>query len=109
MRAIITDTFLGREDHGILTFSLGLYISGVHKEFGGFALDSFDFATKTRSYNPKGLEAIAHVLDTVGVATWDQLTGKEIRIKNTDHGPIYEIGHVSEERWFNLKNFFSTR
>lgn len=107
--AKITDTMLGREDHGIMTFMIYIDISesgscGV----GGYAIDSYDRETKGRKYAAKGLEAISKILEVVGVDTWEKLRGKYVRVKDNGWGnPIDEIGNLMENKWFNLREFFS--
>jgi len=105
--AIITDTMLGREDHGILTFMLYVDLEAGSCGIGGYALDYYDIQTKKRCYSAKSAEAVSKVLDIVGVNTWENLKGKYIRVKTNGWGePIYEIGNILEDKWFNLKEFF---
>jgi hypothetical protein len=107
--AKITDTMLGREDHGIMTFMVYIDISesgccGV----GGYAIDCYDRETKGRKFTAKGLEAISKILEVVGVDTWEELKGNYIRVKDNGWGkPIDEIGNLMENKWFNLREFFS--
>lgn len=107
--ARITGTMLGREDHGIMTFMIYIDISergccGV----GGYALDGYDRETKTRVFSAKSMEAISKILEVVGVDTWEQLQYKYIRVKDQGWGKsIDEIGNLMENRWFNLREFFS--
>ena len=107
--AKITNTMLGREDHGIMTFMIYIDISesggcGV----GGYAIDNYDRETKGRKYTAKGLESISKILEVVGVDTWEQLKGQYIRVKDSGWGKtIDEIGNLMEDKWFNLREFFS--
>ena len=107
--AQIVSTHLGREDRGIMTFSIYVRFDNLeYQGVGGYALDRYDRKAETRVYNAKGLEAISKILDVVGVNTWEQLPGKYIRIKDQGRGKsIDEIGHLMEDKWFNLREFFS--
>ena len=92
--AKITGTFLGKEDHGILTAFVYLEFDGCGQGFGGFDLrrakDAVDF--------------VQGVLDAVGADSWEKLAGKYCRIaKDSMLGPIEAIGHIIEDRWFNFR------
>lgn len=88
--AKIKSTYLGLEDHGLFTCFLNLDYGGSFQGFGGHSLT-----------HPKyGVEYLGRVLKTVGVDRWEELPGKVIRVK-ADHGAVYAIGHIIEDRWFN--------
>ena len=108
--AQITKTMLGREDHGILTFMIFVkFDKAVSCGIGGYALDEYDSETKTRVFRAESMESISKILETVGVDTWEQLTGKYIRIKDNGWGSmIDEIGNLMEDKWFNLREFFAS-
>lgn len=107
--AKITGTMLGREDHGIMTFMIFIDISGGGScGIGGWALDGYDRETKSRVFSTKSMEAISKILEVVGVERWEHLTGKYIRIKDNGWGKtVDEIGNLMEDKWFNLREFFS--
>ena len=47
-------------------------------------------------------------MDTVGVERWEDLKGKYIRCKVKGWGgTIDEIGNLIEDKWFNIREFFS--
>lgn len=105
--AIITETMFGREDHGILTFMIFVKFGGCGCGIGGYALDMYDRQIERRVYSARGMEAIANILDVVGVDSWEKLKGSYIRVKDAGWGnPISEIGNLMEDKWFNLKEFF---
>lgn len=108
--ARINYTKLGREDHGIMTFIIGLDFDGcMHQGVGCYALDGYDKETRTRVFSAKSMEAVSKILEVVGVDYWEQLPGKYLRFKDQGHGkPIDEIGNLMENKWFNLREFFST-
>ena len=107
--AKITDTMLGREDHGIMTFMIYVDISESGScGIGGWALDGYDRETQSRVFSAKGAEVISKILDVVGVDTWEQLSGTYIRVKDRGWGEtIDEIGNLMTNKWFNLRDFFS--
>lgn len=106
--ARIKSTMLGREDHGIMTFMIFVEFGACSCGVGGYTLDQYDRETKTRVFTAKGLEAISKILEVVGVDTWEKLPGQYIRIKDKGWGStIDEIGNLMDDKWFNLREFFS--
>lgn len=107
--ARITGTMLGREDHGIMTFTISVDISeGGCCAIGGYALDGYDRETKARVFSAKSMEAVSKILEVVGVDTWEDLKGRYIRVKDPGWGKVInEIGNLMEDKWFNLREFFS--
>jgi len=106
--ARITDTKLGREDHGIMTFMIFVEFCGCACGIGGYALDEYDRETQKRVYSAKSMEAISKILETVGVDNWEDLEGKYVRVKDNGWGStVDEIGNLMEEKWFNIREFFS--
>lgn len=108
--AQIKSTMLGREDHGIMTFMIFVeWGGGIGCGIGGYALDEYNKETKTRVFCAESMEAVSKILETVGVETWEQLPGKYIRIKEKGWGEtIDEIGNLMEDKWFNLREFFTS-
>ena len=106
--AVIESTFLGREDHGIMTFFINIRFGATCCGVGMYALDGYDKETKSRVFSAKSMEAISKVLEVVGVDKWEDLKGKYIRFKDNGWGTtIDEIGNIIEDKWFNLREFFS--
>ena len=106
--AQIESTMLGREDHGIFTFMIYIRFDGCGCGVGGYALDAYDKQLNKRVFSTKSLEAVSKILDVVGVDKWEDLKGKYIRIKDNGWGStIDEIGNLMENKWFNLRKFFS--
>ena len=105
--AKISSTMLGRDDHGIMTFMIYITADGFNCGVGGYALDEFDSATKTRVFQAKSMEAISKILEVVGVDEWEDLPGKYIRFEDNGLGSaVTKIGNIIEEKWFDLKEFF---
>lgn len=54
-----------------------------------------------------GMQAIAEILDCVGVAKWEDLTGAFIRCEHQGWGgKIIRIGNLIKDKWFSLEAFF---
>ena len=108
----ITSTHLGYEADGIFTFWLRLKgADGIHVSVGGYALDSPDtLSTGTlakRILTVKGATLIAKVLDTVGVATWEELHGEYIRVEDNGLGSYTtKFGNLIEDKWIDLDDYF---
>lgn len=108
--AKITNTMLGREDHGIFTFMIDVEFENCGCGIGGYALDYYDKDINKRLFSTKSLEVISKILDVVGVDKWEDLKGNYIRIKDNGWGStIDEIGNLMENKWFNIREFFSNR
>lgn len=106
--AQISSTMLGREDHGIMTFQILIRFGSCGCGVGGYALDGYDRETKARVFSAKSMEAISKILEVVGVDSWEELPGKYIRFKDNGWGStVDEIGNIIEDKWFNLREFFS--
>lgn len=106
--AKITSTKLGKEDHGIMTFFIAIEFGGCGCGIGGYALGGKNPTTGEYGFSPKGMEAIAKICEVVGVNIWEDLPGNYIRIKDNGWGStIDEIGNLMEDKWFNLREFFS--
>lgn len=101
--AIIAGTFLGVEDHGIMTFMLQLDYGGSNQGFGGYALDEYDKENDTRVFTVVGGEAIKHILRVVGVRCWEHLKGKPIRVIGTK-SKIDMIGNILKDEWFAFED-----
>lgn len=106
--AKIVSTTLGKEDHGIMTFYITIEAHGWGCSIGGYALSGKDPVTGEYGFCGEGLEAIARICEVVGVNKWEDLPGKYIRVKDNSWGStIDEIGNLIDEKWFNLRDFFS--
>ena len=68
-----------------------MVIWGGAKEFSG--------------YGP-GMESIARIMDTVGVAKLSDLKGKYIRAAITGDKRLKIIGNIINNKWFDIESFF---
>ena len=100
----IEDTMLGVEDHGILTFFLYLKFDGSGQGFGGYTLDTYDKEKKRRVGHAFGTDCILQILDVLKVRKWEEVKGKYVRVKRDAGwgGKIRAIGHIVEDKWFNI-------
>ncbi len=107
INAKIKSTFLGVEDHGIMLFFLDIEWPGATCGFGGYTLDKRDLdKPKTRIGLGYSYQAIRHILETLNVASWEKLPGTLIRIEYSPLGsPLHKIGHIMEEKWFDLRDY----
>lgn len=87
--AKIESTFLGREDHGIFTFTLQLNYGGSGQGAGMYCLDGpspswarevpgRDYVDRERRGSVAGLTMIMAVLDACGVDSWEKLKGRTV-------------------------------
>ena len=111
----IISTHLGYEADGVFTFYLRLKgADGIHVSVGGYALDSPDNLgiglLAKRSLTFKGITLISKILDTVGVATWEDLHGEYIRVERIeDNGlgsHVTKFGNLIEDKWIDLDDYF---
>lgn len=124
--AKITNTRLGMEDHGNLTFILNCRWGGDSGEayeagYGctslGYIHTEYDEESDTYSEDyisyPATSEIIMRVLEVVGVDKWEQIKDKAIRIQ-TNGKPcaacqIVAIGNIFANKWFNVAEFYAKK
>ena len=92
--AIIKSTFIGFEDHGILTLEIDLDYGNSFQSFGGYDL---------RSYGSWPIEQILKVLECKSL---DQLKGLSVRANVGGwNSRINSIGHIIKDKWFSYEDF----
>jgi hypothetical protein len=99
--AVIVRAGIGIEDPGMLSAYIVLDLGDAEQIFCCGV-----YAPKT-GINDKNYAGhfIYRVLEIAGTDTWEQLTGKAIRITG-DAARIEAIGHVIKNLWFNPGNEF---
>ena len=105
----ITEADLSMAEHGVLIMLLTLSGDGWGVEYGGHILGKgFVGATEFDS-DPKGIEQIMRVMDTVGVAHFKDLKGSYVRIAvhQKDQGRVNVIGNILTDKWFDIADFFA--
>lgn len=91
-----------------MTFYISVEMQDTVCCVGGYALDQFDHETGTRISFGRSMMAMRMILETVGVRNWEDLPGKFIRVEHNGLGSsITRIGNIIEEKWVDLKEFFS--
>lgn len=106
--AHITSVSLDYEDHGILTFGLGLDIAdGRNCVFGSHTLDKYDRETKKHYCPSYSMELITRIMKVVGVSKWEDCKGKHIRVVSDGWDcSIKKIGNLMKDEWFDIEEFF---
>ena len=111
LNAVINSTYLGIEDHGILTFWLYTeHSSGIHQYSGGYTLDepytSPDGQFGGRKGLASGMDIILKILKVLNVKKWEDLPGKNIRVARDKDRMIAGIGHIIDDKWIYFKQHF---
>lgn len=110
LNAQVTNADLSMEDHGSLVLWLTLNGNGWGVGYGGYGIGKgYVGAAEFKGY-AKGTELIMRVMDTIGVARFQELMGKYVRVAvnfSTDGGRVYIIGNIIEDNWFDIKDFFT--
>ena len=96
--ARIESTMLGIEDHGILTACLTLDYDGSGQGFGMMVFDH-EKRDGQKCATPFAARFIRSVLETVGVDNWEDLPGKNVRVRAT-HDKVHAIGNILKNKWF---------
>lgn len=103
--AKVESTFLGREDHGIMTAMLHVNYGGSSQGIGGYGLDEpqrdEDDKFLGRVGTAFGMEWVARAMDAVGVDSWEKIAGRTILVYFEDdnfHSMPIGIGPLPTER-----------
>lgn len=105
--AVIKDTMLGWEDHGIFTCMIYLESDGWAQGYGGYELDAWNPVQEKRSATKTGLQAIMDLLKTLEVSRWEDLKGQYVRIEVegiASGTKIKKIGHLIKDKWFSFED-----
>ena len=103
--AVITSAEITNDDHGVLSAWLMLDYGGSGQGFGGYALYLPRGFTHHTVESPAG-HFLWRVMEVAEVSRWSELPGKTIRVQS-DHGKVYEIGHIVKDDWFNPEKDFA--
>lgn len=121
----ITSTFLGIEDHGVMTFMIHLQSETIGIGYGGYGLDkdcprNGESLGHGESRKPRiassfglGYQAIRHILETLNKTQWESLPQTLCRIEFNDgpgsSGKILRIGNILEDKWFDLQTYMRSQ
>lgn len=110
LNAKITSTSITMADHGLLTFWVTIQGGGWGVSIGGYSIGyGYLGADKFYGYGP-GLEAMMRIMDVVGVDRWEDLKDHYIRVESNGRGgTIKKIGHITEDHWFDIDEFFKSK
>lgn len=87
----VTRTFLGIEDHGILTFSIQMdFGPGGQQGVGGFQLDEHFPGSPIHSRRglASGMEFVRRLLLAFGVRSWEQVAGRTVYVLFDGRRPV---------------------
>lgn len=105
--AKITSADLSMEDHGCITFSMGLDGGGWGCVYGGYCLGHGYLGASHFDGSAKGMEYIMRIMDTVGVSKLSQLPGQYVRVATKGWGDVVKIiGNIVKDQWFDPEKFF---
>lgn len=102
------------EDHDILTFDIGLNLSGgSFCALGGYALDQTFRINKDddkwqydRKSSSAGLDCMRKIMEVVGVRSWEDLKGRYIRYEDNGlNSRVTKIGNITEDKWIDIDDF----
>ena len=105
----ITEADLSMAEQGVCIMLLSLSGDGWAVEYGGHILGKGFVGATEFSSDPKGIEQIMRVMDTVGVAHFKDLKGSYVRIAvhQKDQGRVNVIGNILTDKWFDIADFFA--
>lgn len=106
--AKITGVSISMADHGCITFWVNVEGKGWGCSVGGYCIGHGYLGADRFDGYGKGLEAMARIMDTVGVEKWEDLKGKYCRVESEGWGStIHKIGNLINDKWFDIKEFFA--
>jgi hypothetical protein len=97
---------LTMEDHGCISFNVVVEGAGWGCVFGGYSLGHAYLGAKEFSGSGPGMESIARIMDTVGVAKLSDLKGRYIRAATARDRRLKIIGNIINDKWFDIESFF---
>lgn len=104
----ITSVDLSMQDHGIITLMMALKGNDTGTIYGGTCLGHGYLGAKKFSGSEKAMPYIMRIMDVVGVALFNDMAGKYVRIAIKDFSsPVKIIGNIIEDKWFDPESFFN--
>lgn len=105
--AKITSVSFSMADHGCITFWVFVELKDGSCGIGGYCIGHGYVGAKEFDGYGKGVEAMARIMDVVGVENWEDLKGQYCRVESEGWGgKILKIGNVLKEKWFDIDEFF---
>ena len=96
--ALITG-FRFQADRGHLTFWIDLQFAGG----GGQSVGGYPLTGDIEVSPSRATQAIYNMLKILDVESTDDLAGKYVRIKHHHSGLNPTIGHIIEDRWWDIR------
>ena len=109
--ALIRSVSITMEDHGIITFLINVEGDAWGCSVGGYCI-GHGYLNADKDYFDgcgEGIEAMARIMDVVGVSRWEDLKGKYCRIERICEEGIIKIGHIIKDKWFDIDQFFKEK
>lgn len=105
----ITEADLVMVEQGVFIMLLSLAGDGWEVDYGGHVLGKGFIGATEFSSEPKGIEQIMRVMDTIGVAHFKDLKGSYVRIAvhQKDKGKVNIVGNIIADKWFDIADFFA--
>lgn len=108
--AKISSASITMEDHGCVTFWVYIEMDCGSCDIGGYCIGHGYLGADHFDGDGLGIEAMARIMDTVGVDKWEDLKGKYIRVVNEGWGKsINKIGNIIKDKWFDIDKFFKEK
>lgn len=97
-------------DHGCITFWVSIELCGGGCSIGGYCIGHGYVGADEFDGSGNGIEAMARIMDTVGVEKWEDLEGKYCRVETEGWGGrIHTIGNIIKDKWFDIDKFFKEK
>jgi hypothetical protein len=97
---------LTMENCGCISLDVVVEGAGWGCVFGGYSLGHAYLGAKEFSGSGPGMESVARIMDTVGVAKLSDLKGRYIRAAVTGDRKLKIIGNIINDKWFDIELFF---
>lgn len=108
--ALITNADLSMADYGCLTLAITLDGGGWGVVYGGYCLGHGYLGADDLEGSASGLESIMRIMDVVGVARFQDLKYKYVRVATKGLScPVKIIGNILKDQWFDIETFFADK
>lgn len=108
--AKITSVSLTMADHGYVTFWINLEMGAGCCAIGGYCIGRGYVGAKEFKGYGEDIEAMARIMDVVGVETWEDLKGQYCRVEvDESTGRIRKICNVLKDKLFDIVEFFGEK
>ena len=110
--ALIDSVDLSMADHGCLTLAMTLKGGGWGVVYGGYCLGKGYLGADDDFFegSAASMEYIIRIMDTIGVARFQNLKGEYVRVATKGLGSTVNIiGNIIEDKWFDAETFFADK